>query len=287
MASTYKTVKTIDKNISQKLRLSNTLCVNDYSFVLDRSLNTDTDCVYSKADLHIHSTYSDGRDSPDEIVDAALGKVQVIAITDHNEIKGAFKAKEYALKHRIKLDVVIGEEISTKNGHIIGLFLKDKIIPGKTAMDTIEEIHKQEGLAVAPHPFSFIKFNAMGYDPINKILKDLDLDAIEIINCDSIFSIIQNAVEGINNNNNFLIGENPNTFIRFAQLGVSDAHSKAFIGKGYTLFAGTSAANLKIQIKNKDTTAHFNFYSMSELSFNILNKFNSLYSYLFNKKPKD
>ncbi|MEM3875981.1 MAG: PHP domain-containing protein, partial [Candidatus Micrarchaeaceae archaeon] len=152
-----------------------------------------TDAVYSKADTHIHSSYSDGTSSPQEIVDAAAGKLQVIAITDHNRIKGAFKAKEYALKNKIKLDIIIGEEISTKNGHVIGLFLKNKIIPGKTAAETIDKIHENGGIAVAPHPFFFIHYNENGYEPISKLLMQLDFDAIEVINNSNNFSLISNA----------------------------------------------------------------------------------------------
>ena len=88
--------------------------------------------LYSKADTHIHTSYSDGTSSPEDIVKFAAGKLQVIAITDHNRIKGAFKAKEYALRNSfLDVEVIIGEEISTKNGHVIGLFFREKDYSGK------------------------------------------------------------------------------------------------------------------------------------------------------------
>jgi predicted metal-dependent phosphoesterase TrpH len=230
------------------------------------------DTVYSKADVHIHSSYSDGTSSPESIVDTAAGKLQVIAITDHNRIKGAFKAKEYALKNNIKVDVVIGEEISTKNGHVIGLFLNRKIIPGKTASETIYEIHEQGGIAIAPHPFNLIKFNEKGYPPLSRILAGLDFDAIEVINNSNSFSIVFNAMASL-----------ANASLGFAQVGVSDAHTKEFIGKGYTQFAGNSAINLKMQIKNKTTTAHFDSYSVSEVASNLTQKIKSSYLYFLNR----
>ena len=122
--------------------------------------------LYSKADTHIHTSYSDGTSSPEDIVEAAAGKLRVIAITDHNRIKGALKAKDYALRNNfLEVDVVIGEEISTKNGHVIGLFLEKKVIPGKTAMETIDEIHMQGGLAIAPTLFILYLTPKRGISP--------------------------------------------------------------------------------------------------------------------------
>ena len=112
---------------NQNLSYHSDICLDISELKRFETCNDISDTVYSKADIHIHSSYSDGTSSPESIIDAAAGKLQVIAITDHNRIKGAFKAKEYALKNNIKVDVVIGEEISTKNGHVVGLFLNRKI----------------------------------------------------------------------------------------------------------------------------------------------------------------
>ncbi len=220
--------------------------------------------VYSKADLHIHSNHSNGIDSPEDIVDRAAGKLQVIAITDHDTIKGALRAKEYALRNNIKVDVIIGEEISTKNGHIVGLFLNNKIMPGKDAKDTIYEIHKQGGIAVATHPFRFSSFNEEGYEPVKNILHELAFDAIEVVSNSYTFSIAPNIMAYL-----------ANISLGLAELGVSNAHTKESIGKGYTEFAGSSAKEFRIQLTYKDTTAHFNSYSISEVLSNVFNKLRS------------
>ncbi|MFA5932822.1 MAG: PHP domain-containing protein [Microgenomates group bacterium] len=107
----------------------------------------------SLADLHIHTTSSDGLAPPEYMVDLAhtIG-LSAIAITDHEVIHGALQAKDYCLKHNIPLEVIIGSEISTKNGHLIGLYLQEEIHSGESVEWTIEQIHKQNGLVIAPHP---------------------------------------------------------------------------------------------------------------------------------------
>ena len=229
---------------------------------------------YSKADTHIHTSYSDGNSSPEDIVEAAAGRLDVIAVTDHNRIKGAFKAKEYALKNSfLEVDVIIGEEISTKNGHVIGLFLEKKVIPGKTAQATIDEIHSQGGIAVAPHPYYFVSYAEKGYAPIRKLLSELDFDAVEVINNSSTFSIFSNAAASL-----------ANVSIGLPQLGVSDAHRMDFIGKGYTEFYGKTSLDLRSQIKEKKTTAHFNHYSLQEFKLNAVQSAKSFYFYFFGNK---
>lgn len=81
-----------------------------------------SDVPGGRADLHTHSIWSDGAQRPEALVRAASGRVDVLAITDHDEVRGARAAREFALGHpQLGVDVVLGEEISTRNGHLIGL----------------------------------------------------------------------------------------------------------------------------------------------------------------------
>jgi hypothetical protein len=103
-----------------------------------------------RADLHVHSHWSDGAQSPERIVRAAAGRLDVVALTDHDEIRGAVRARDCAAVHpELGVDVVIGEEISTLNGHLIGLWLEEAVPPGLPALRTIELVHAQGGAAIA------------------------------------------------------------------------------------------------------------------------------------------
>jgi PHP domain-containing protein len=107
-----------------------------------------------RADLHVHTLYSDGGQSPEAIVRAAAGRLDVVGITDHDRVGGALRGRDYAREHpELGVDVVVGEEISTLDGHLIGLYLSERVPPGLPARETIRPIHDQGGLAVAAHPF--------------------------------------------------------------------------------------------------------------------------------------
>src|SRR5690348_12778083 len=87
-----------------------------------------------RADLHIHTTFSDGWPGPVEVVRRArrLG-LHVIAITDHDTIEGALWAADYAGRLGAGAQVIVGEEVSTRNGHVVGLFLEKRVRPGQSA----------------------------------------------------------------------------------------------------------------------------------------------------------
>jgi len=110
-------------------------------------------------DLHIHSKYSlDGVLDPKKIVKTAIKKnLNGIAITDHNTIKGGLKAKDYETKY---FKVIVGSEIMTDQGEVIGLFLSEEI-KSKNLIDVIYEIKAQNGIIVIPHPFDEMRHSAL------------------------------------------------------------------------------------------------------------------------------
>jgi predicted metal-dependent phosphoesterase TrpH len=117
-----------------------------------------------KIDLHCHSEASADCSTPLELFPArcrARG-VWVQAITDHDQIWGAQKLQEIVEEEKIKkagfpLTIIVGEEVSTVNGEIIGLFLKERIPPGMSPRETITAIKEQGGLVLLPHGFDPLK----------------------------------------------------------------------------------------------------------------------------------
>lgn len=130
------------------------------------------------ADLHIHSCYSRcSCNKPKKILDAAIRTgLSVIAVTDHNTIRGAVEVARLAGNDE-RIVVVIGSEILTDRGDLIGLFLQDDISSVRFA-EVADEIHDQGGLTLLPHPFDGNRRTACSPTKNDAKL----LDAIEIEN---------------------------------------------------------------------------------------------------------
>lgn len=230
---------------------------------------------YGRADLHVHTRFSyDGLSTVEEVVDFAEFEtdLDILAITDHNKITGALKARDYAKRQGYRIKIVIGEEIITSAGEVIALFI-DKQIPAHMSLKkTLKAIHLQKGLAVIPHPFYRINFNVLGsrlgfklnlglggmnMRPIAKMLLSQDptlaIHALETMNSSWHGRIPHRKVNRVNNRST-----------RLAQLGSSDAHRADFIGTSYTLFPGESVNDLYNAILSRETIAKGEFWRNSD-----------------------
>jgi predicted metal-dependent phosphoesterase TrpH len=129
-----------------------------------------------KLAIHLHTHYSyDGNLSPAALVAAARrAGLDCIAITDHDELDGALEAEALG-----EIRVIIGEEISSADGHLIGLFLEQRIPPGLSGQQTIDEIHAQGGVALAPHPFCTLCSNSL-HGAVHRLAHRLD--GVEVFN---------------------------------------------------------------------------------------------------------
>jgi predicted metal-dependent phosphoesterase TrpH len=168
-------------------------------------------------DLHVHTKYSKCAIlNPAEIEPLALKRgLDAVAITDHNTIDGALEVKNHAKK----IKVIIGEEIKTTKGEIIGYFLNKQIPPFLTPEETIKEIKRQGGLVSVPHPFDRLRSSRLETKTLEKILPNIDM--IEIFNSRDIltgqdFGLIEKACQ---------MGAIP--------VAASDAHLSVEVGKSY------------------------------------------------------
>lgn len=124
-----------------------------------------------KVDMHVHTCYSkDATLSLETIVESCRRRgLDGVAITDHNTIAGALALKEMA-----SFLVIMGEEINTTKGEILGFFLKEEIPGGLTPEEAMAHIREQGGLVGVPHPLDRVRRSAMGQVALLDILDELD-----------------------------------------------------------------------------------------------------------------
>ena len=129
-------------------------------------------------DLHSHTMWSgDSTTTPDEIAEAvAASGIDVLCITDHNAIKGAVQ-----LSGQLPCRVVIGEELKTHAGEIIGLFLTEHLPFGLAPREAATSIRAQGGVVYVPHPFDPMRRN-LSEAALDDLVGAGLVDAIEVIN---------------------------------------------------------------------------------------------------------
>jgi predicted metal-dependent phosphoesterase TrpH len=206
-----------------------------------------------RADLHIHTQASDGVDSLATILDHVerATDLDVIAITDHERIDAALAARTMARDLGHRAEVVVGEEVSTLGGHLLGLFLTDRVRPLRSMRTTIAEIHEQGGLAIPAHPLVPYPLCAQGW-VLRRLIRDPDPrvrpDAIEAFNPTMLGRPWHGRV------------------VRFADehalpvVGNSDAHQAIAIGTGWSTFPGRTADDLRGAIVERTTHQHGSFH---------------------------
>ena len=198
---------------------------------------------YGLADIHIHSSVSDGVVDIPRILEYVEQKttLDVIAVTDHDEIRGAFQARELVAKSGYRFEVVVGMEVTTVEGHLLVLFLEKPVPSYQPMASTIEAAHAEGGLCIVPHPLRRLN-NCIDQATLDRVWDSLD--GIEMVNPSVPDYLRLAGIEQTDRERRPL-----------AELGGSDAHIPTQIGYGYTVFQGRSAANLRQSLLNKTTRA--------------------------------
>ncbi len=200
-----------------------------------------------KADLHMHSRYSDGLGSIEDIL-AFVGQrtdLDVIAITDHNTIEGALRARELAQQQGTPFEVIVGEEVSTREGHLLTLFIEKRIRPGLSVEHTIELAHQQGGIAIIAHPFNRVFRHSIQREVVDRLTTappEAQPDGIETLN--GSFAGIGSSQLAMSRNRRHY---------RWPETGSSDAHTVTAVGCAYTWFEGSSAADLRASLLRATT----------------------------------
>jgi predicted metal-dependent phosphoesterase TrpH len=141
------------------------------------------DIPLMRLDLHCHSEASSDCVTPLAAFPArcrAKG-IGVQAVTDHNEIWGAVALREMVVEEgRDDLTIIVGEEVSTREGEIVGLFLSEKIPAGLSPEETVAAIREQGGLVLLPHGFDPAKRHRLRPEALERVAADVDI--VEIFN---------------------------------------------------------------------------------------------------------
>jgi predicted metal-dependent phosphoesterase TrpH len=177
-------------------------------------------------DLHVHTSASfDSIASPESVIRAAAARgLTHIAITDHDRIDGAVAAQEIARRLAPELTVIVGQEVKTRDGDLIGAFLERPIASGLSSAAAIAEIRAQGGLVGIPHPFDRFRGSLM-IDEVMAAAAPL-VDWVEVHNA------------------RIMVGDGNERAATFAAanslpgVAVSDAHSAMEIGVAYVALDG-------------------------------------------------
>ncbi len=188
-----------------------------------------------KLDLHTHSNASpDGGLSLSQYKKVLNdGLLDIVAVTDHNSIDNAL-----GIKKILGDSIIVGEEIMTTEGEIIGLYLTQPIKPHMTPIDTIQSIKAQGGIVYIPHPFETVR---KGLHP--QVLEEI-LDKIDVLEICNGRAFVQDRSKQA------VVWARINRIIGAAS---SDAHGYHGIGNTYTLIAELPTASNITQLLSKGT----------------------------------
>jgi predicted metal-dependent phosphoesterase TrpH len=198
----------------------------------------------SLADLHLHTNLGDGFVSPARLVQTAkLKQLKVIAVTDHDHLEGARRVEELLAQENWPVQMITGVEVSTRHGHLLGLFVGKAPKPMRPVEETIDAIKEQGGLVIVPHPLGKL-VPSLSRRRIDSLLSaDYEIDAIEIYNPSPANASQRDAVRAANRD------------WGLAEIGSSDAHFWQHIGAGHTSFAGNTSDDLRQAILGRTTRA--------------------------------
>lgn len=207
-----------------------------------------------RADLHIHTRVSDGLATIEQTIDHVVeaGVLDLVAITDHEDARGGHLAREYAARRGYRLEVLVGAEVTTLQGHLLALDIESAPKSFRAIEPTLYEIHRQGGLAVVPHPMSWLtrSLSRRTMDRISEANEPgITFDAIETANPSPAGRATRAKALAWNERWNL------------PGIGSSDAHHLPHIGAGWTEYDVPGRAGLRAAIATGRTRPHMTTYA--------------------------
>ena len=204
--------------------------------------------LFGRADLQVHTSYGDGMDDPITIFDRVERDafLDVIAVTDHDDVGGALAAREVYERTREHwgFELVTGIEVTTIHGHLLALWVDRPIPSFKPLEHTIALIHEAGGIAVVPHPFSLLT-RSIGRRTLERVLQlpaEQRPDGLEVASPLSKGWHAGDRARRANIDRWHL-----------AETGGSDAHFVETLGLAYTRYRGRTATALREAIEARKT----------------------------------
>ena len=209
-----------------------------------------------RADLQLHSDLGDGLAPPEAILHSAeRAGLNVIALTDHDDIRGAFVLRDLAARRSSPVEIVTGVEVTTRSGHLLALWIEDELPMFAPLAQTIALIHERGGVAIVPHPLSYLTFS-IGEGALRSLHAadpKCRVDGIELVNPSYAGRVRKARASWLNAR---LLGA--------AETGSSDAHHAELVGTAWTEFAGMTAADLRRAIAERTTSAQGRNWTLRE-----------------------
>ena len=207
------------------------------------------------ADLHLHTLASDGLIGACDLVDHVERNtdLDVIAITDHDEVSAALQAREWAERRRYRVQVVPGVEVSTRDGHLLALFIEERPPALNSAIRTADWVLNRGGLCVAPHPFTRWT-HSLHSRAVDAAVRAGVLAGVEVLNA----SLAGRA-------------SRPHALAfaarhGLAQIGASDAHMVVMVGLARTTFPGRTPSDVRAAIESATSSADGRFATPAEMA---------------------
>lgn len=197
----------------------------------------------ARADLHLHTNLGDGTASPQRVLEVARQRnLKVIAVTDHDHLEGAKRLQDLMDRDSVSdVQLIWGVEVTTRDGHFLGLFIRKAPRMLLRVEEAIEQIKDQGGLCVIPHPMGRLVPSLSRRKIDDLLTRGYPIDAIELYNPSPANASVRDVVRGLN------------AQWGLAETGSSDAHFWQHIGAGYTLFPGETAEDVRHAITSHAT----------------------------------